>query len=129
MEKRVVTHETRERMGGRSRSSWWLIAKNGGGSLEVLTLEGGEMLPVFSGEGEAELFLWLKQAREDGWELHESSAEELASVLCGPCSRARLVALDPSVEMLGVGATELVSLSRSTFLGRVLSERGPLPGV
>jgi hypothetical protein len=123
----VLTHETHVRTGSPSRSSWWLIAKNGGGSLEVLTLDGGEMLPVFSGEGEAELFLWLKQAREHGWEIHESSAGELVSVLCGSCSGARLVALDPSVEMLGVGVTELVSLSRRTFLGWVLSDSRRLP--
>jgi len=96
----VLTEEVYKSSDRLSRSSWWLVAKNDGGSLEVLTLDGGNTLPVFSGEGETRLFLWLKQAHEHGWEVRKSSAGELASVLCGPCSHARLVALDPSMEIL-----------------------------
>jgi hypothetical protein len=105
---------------GLLRSSWWLVARNDG-PLEVLTLDGGDTLPVFSGEGEAELFLWLREAREFGWEVHESSAEELVSVLFGSCSRAGLVALDPSTEILDNRIAESPGLSREDFLEWIVS--------
>ena len=91
----MLTEEAYKSSSSLSRSSWWLVAKNEGGPLEVLTLDGGDTLPVFSGEEEAELFLWLREAREYGWEVRESSAGELSSLLCGPCSGATFVALDP----------------------------------
>lgn len=101
------------------RSSWWLVVRDDDGSFEVLTLDGGDTLPVFSGEGEAKLFSWLRQAR--GWEIHEVSAEDLVSVLSGPYSRVGLVALDPSVEILdGWGARTLGS-SREDFVEWVVS--------
>src|SRR5687767_9834819 len=37
---------------------------------------------------EAEMYLWLKKACEDGWEARRCSSEELKSVLYGPCSGA-----------------------------------------
>jgi hypothetical protein len=97
-----------------SRSSWWLVARNDDGALEVFTLGGGDTLPVFSGEGEAELFLWLREAH--GWKAHESSAEELVFVLSGPSSRAGLVALDPSVDIFDGRAAGSLGLSREDFL-------------
>ena len=106
---------------GMLRSSWWLVARNDDGPLEVLTLDGGDTLPVFSGEGEAELFLWLREAREYGWEVHESSAEELVSLLSGPCSRAGVVALDPSAEILDDQVAESPGLSREAFLEWIVS--------
>ena len=99
-----------------SRSSWWLVAKNVDGLLEVLTLDGGGTLPVFSEEGEAELFSWLREAREHGWKVHEVSAEELASVLWGHCPGVELVALDPSIKIFEGENTELLGLSRKDFL-------------
>jgi hypothetical protein len=91
------------------RSSWWLVVREDDGTVEVLTLDGGDTLPVFSGE----------QAR--GWEVHEVSAEDLVSVLSGPYSRVGLVALDPSVEILdGWGARTLGS-SREDFVEWVVS--------
>jgi hypothetical protein len=107
--------------GGLTRSSWWLVARNGEGPLEVFTLDGGDTLPVFSGEGEAGLFLWLREEREDGWELHESSAEELVFVLSGPCSRVGLVDLDPSSEIFDGRAAESPGLSREDFLEWIVS--------
>ena len=99
------------------RSSWWLLVRDNDGSFEVLTLDGGDTLPVFSEEGE--LFSWLRQAR--GWEIHEVSAEDLVSVLCGSYSRVSLVALDPSVEIFdGLGAVSLGS-SREDFVEWVVS--------
>jgi hypothetical protein len=107
--------------GGVSRSSWWLIARNDEGPLEVFTLDGGNALPVFSGEGEAGLFLWLREECEHGWELHESSAEELVFVLSGPCSRVGLVALDLSSEIFDDQDAEPLGLSREDFLEWIVS--------
>jgi hypothetical protein len=111
-----------KRTSGPTRSSWWLVARNGDGTAEVLTLDGGDTLPVFSGKGEAEMFLWLRGAREYGWEAHERSAEELLFVLSGPCSRAGLVALDPSTEIFDGHVEEpLLGLSREDFLEWIVS--------
>lgn len=103
------------------RSSWWLVVREDDGTVEVLTLDGGDTLPDFSGEGEAELFLWLRDARGYGWGVHESSAEELVSVLSGPCSRAGFVALDPSVEIFDYQVAESLGLSREDFLEWIVS--------
>ena len=104
-----------------SRSSWWLVVRHEDGPLEVFTLDDGDTLPVFSGEGEAGLFLWLREEGENGWEVHESSAEELVFVLSGPCSRAGLVALDPSSEIFDGQAAEPPGLSREDFLKWIVS--------
>ena len=73
----------------RPLSSWWLLSKRGVCRTEVLTVgcDGGQALPVFSGDGEAELFAWLGGAFEDGWRPREASVGELISTLCGPCAR------------------------------------------
>ena len=122
-EKRVLTEQRRAYRwsGGIARSSWWLVARNGDGPLEVFTLDGGDTLPVFSGEGEAELFLWLREERQHGWEVHQSSAEELVFVLSGPCSHAGLVALDPSAEIFDGQAAEFPGLGREEFLEWIVS--------
>ena len=54
--------------GRRPASRWWLLAKDGGSGLEVLVVVHSDerALPVFSGEGEAEMFVWLGGAFEDG---------------------------------------------------------------
>jgi hypothetical protein len=122
-ERRVLTDQRKAYRwsGGVSRSSWWLIARNDEGPLEVFTLDGGDTLPVFSGEGEAGLFLWLREECEHGWEVHESSAEELVFVLSGPCSRVGLVALDLSSEIFEDQAAEPLGLSREDFLEWIVS--------
>jgi hypothetical protein len=107
--------------GGLSRSSWWLVARNDEGPLEVFTLDGGDTLPVFSGDGEAELFLWLRGEREHGWEVHQSSGEELVFVLSGTCSRAGLVVLDPSAEIFDGQAVKFPGLGREEFLEWIVS--------
>lgn len=123
-EKRVFTEQRRayKWSGGLSRSSWWLVARNDGGPTEVLTLDDGDTLPVFSGEGEAELFLWLRGEDQRGWGVHQSSAEELVFVLSGPLSHAGLVALDPSTEIFDGRDTELPGLGREVFLEWVVSK-------
>jgi hypothetical protein len=118
----MLTEERKayRRSSGLLRSSWWLVARDDG-PFEVLTLDGGDTLPDFSGEGEAELFLWLRDARGYGWGVHESSVEELVSVLSGPCSRAGFVALDSSVEIFDYQVAESLGLSREDFLEWIVS--------
>lgn len=130
-EREVLTEVTLDSSDVVLRSSWWLVAKNGGDPLEVFALDAGDTLPVFSGEGEAELFLWLREAHEHGWEVRESSCGELVSVLSGPCSQARIVALDPSTEVLDGRAAGRSGLSREDFLGWMISgsRRTPDTGI
>ena len=95
----------------------WLIAEQRCNGLEVFTI-GTDVLPVFSFEEEAQMFLGLGHAI-DGWQVRETTYGELISVLYGPCREVEHVALDPVP-----GLVELVSLDRSAFI-RALLEREP----
>ncbi len=101
----------------RPGSRWWLLSKRGVCQTEVLTMscDGVRALPVFSGEGEADLFAWLGGAFEDDWRVRESSVGELISTIYGPCAHVRAVTLDPSPEMTRE-AIGLVSMSPRRFL-------------
>jgi hypothetical protein len=79
-----------------------------------------QALPVFSGEGEAKMFVWLEGAFEDGWQVRETSSGELVSILYGPCAGVGRVALDPSPEMVRINAVSLVSVTRERFLSWIL---------
>jgi hypothetical protein len=109
--------------------SYWLIAEKRNNRLEVLTTRTGgeqEMLPVFSSEEEAEIFLRFGGVT-GGWRARGSSAGELVSVLSGPCAGVKKVALDPSPEMIVEGTVGLVSLLRESFMGQIMARRsGPL---
>jgi hypothetical protein len=109
--------------GIRRRPRWWLIAKNGSGRVKFLTMDrdGGEILPVFGHEEEAEMFLHLGGYGDDGWCARESSTGEIVSVLYGPCSGAEGVALDPLPGMMAGETLALVRLGRKRFSGWLLS--------
>jgi hypothetical protein len=110
-------------------SAYWLIARNENGRLEVLPtgLAGGEeVMPVFSHEEEAKMFLRLWKVEFDAWQVRESTAGELISVLYGPCASVEHVALDPLPEMLVERTVGFVSLSRERFVDLVLSRKRPL---
>lgn len=110
-------------------SAYWLIARNENGRLEVLAtgLAGGEeAMPVFSHEEEAKMFLRLWEVEFDAWQVRESTAGELISVLYGPCTSVEHVALDPLPEMLVERTVGLVSLSRERFVDLVLSRKRSL---
>jgi hypothetical protein len=96
-----------------------MIAKQRCNGLEVFTI-GTNVLPVFSFEEEAQIFLGLGHAA-DGWQVRETTRGELVSVLYGPCRRIAHISLDPMP-----GMVELVSLSRKAFVGALL-ESGPTP--
>jgi hypothetical protein len=101
---------------------YWVIAKDGFGQLEVLTvdLDGtGEALPVFSFEEEAEMFLWL-QTTEDGREVRETTPEQLVSILYGPCADVGRVMLDPLPEIGARMQNSLLGMDRYDFVESVL---------
>ena len=100
----------------------WMIARAGEGRLEPLCVRAGlwKVLPVFSFEEEAEMFLHLGGYADSGWRTRESCAGELVSVLCGPCIEVEGVALDPLPEMLEDGTLELVEVGRRRFVGKLL---------
>ena len=105
---------------------YWLIAKIENGRIEVLTLDrdGEELLPVFSHEEEAEMFLQLAGCC-DGWRVSERGAGDLLSVLYGSWSDVKDVALDPLPEMVAEGTVGLVSLPRERFIERITARRRP----
>lgn len=119
------THPAGRPPGRSPRSTYWLIARDRNGRVEVLTIEcGGEQaLPVFSFEEEAELFLGLGGVGH-GWWVRESGAGEIVSVLYGPCAGVRSVALDPLPEMVAEEAVGLVSLSRKRFVEHLVGSGG-----
>ena len=100
----------------RNPDFWLLVAEEDG---RVLTVGGDRAPAVFSGEGEAELFLHL-EVGGDGRRIIRTSPRELASLLCGPSfAGARRVALDPSPEMLaGELPVSLISVGKHRFLER-----------
>jgi hypothetical protein len=89
--------------------------------MEMLMLDynGEQALPVFSGVGEAEMFIWLGGAFEGGWRVRETSAGELVSILYGPCAGVGRVALDPLPEM-AAETIRLVSVSRERFVNWIV---------
>ena len=96
----------------------WLITRNENGQLKFLTLSltgGEEVLPVFSFEEEAEMFLSLGQVGFDRWQARQSTVGELISELYRSCADVKRVALDPSPEMHIERMVGLVSLSREHF--------------
>jgi hypothetical protein len=100
----------------------WMIARAGEGRLEPLCVRAGlsKVLPVFSFEEEAEMFLHLGGYESSGWRARESCAGELVSVLLGPCLDVGGVALDPLPEMLEDGTIGLVEVGRRRFVGQLL---------
>jgi hypothetical protein len=87
----------------------------------MMACSGEQALPVFSGEHEAEMFVWLEGAFERDWRVRETSSGELVSILYGPCAGVGRVALDPSPEMVGIGSVSLVSVTRERFLSWILN--------
>jgi hypothetical protein len=119
----------RESGSARRATSWWLIVSHESNVMEVMALrlaDGAEVLPVFSFEEEAKLFLRL--GVPDGrWLVRETAAGELASLLLGPLSGVDRVALDPLPGKLGGLLVALLSIRRREFVARLLIDRGKPP--
>jgi hypothetical protein len=104
---------------------YWLIEKREAGRTEMLTIgldEDREMLPVFSYEEEARLFLCLRGLGE-GWDVRETVARDLLLSLFDPHVNAEWIALDPIPELGGEALTGIVSVSRQSFVDRHANER------
>jgi hypothetical protein len=102
-------------------STFWLVVRRQNRQLKVLLVScsGEQALPVFSGEGEAEMFLWLGGAFEDYWQVRDTSAGELVSILYGPCAGVGRVALDPLPGIV-TETIRLVSVSRERFVNWIV---------
>lgn len=103
------------------RNSYWLIAKHSRGRWEVLTThlgDGQRVLPVFSFAEEANLYLC--HVARSSWQLRQTRAGELASLLYGPCREVELVALDPISNVETDVMNRLVSLERERFVDFLL---------
>jgi hypothetical protein len=111
----------------KARRWHWLIVKDRTSGMDVLTIDlgsGQEALAVFGFEEEARMFLELRPtAAGEGWRVRQTSAGELVSVLYGPCSGARRVALDPLPGVLeGAKSIGLFAIERNGFLRMLLGE-------
>jgi hypothetical protein len=110
------------------RRPLWLIANHENGRMGVFTLgpdDDEETLPVFSFEEEAETFLRLGETGT-GWRARETTAGELFSLLHGPCSGVKRVALDPLPVVDGEMVFDLAGWGRRDFL-RDFVEATPAP--
>ena len=98
------------------RSPYWLLAKRRRDRLEVLTTslaDGRRVLPVFSFEEEAKLY--LRPSIRGRWRVRQTGPGELVSLLCGLCKEVELVALDQMSDLETDVMSRLVSLERDRF--------------
>lgn len=111
---------------GASDARFWLIAGRENGRMEALTLDfdgDAGVLPVFSSEEEAVLFLRLEATADAGWRVVGTTASDLVSVLLS--LSAERVALDPlPTDVGGEAMVRLVSLGRERFLISLGSDLG-----
>ena len=114
--------------GTKARRWHWLIVKDCISGMEVLTVDLGdeEALVLFGFEEEARMYLELRPAASaEGWRARRTSAGELVSVLYGPRSGTRRVALDPLPGALEGGKSiGLLAIDRNGFLRMLLGD-GP----
>jgi hypothetical protein len=104
-----------------SRNPYWLLAKRRWGRLEVLTTsvaDGRRVLPVFSFEEEANLYLRL--GIRGSWQVRQTGGGELLSLLYCLCNKVELVALDPMSDVEIDVMDRLVSLKRERFMDVLL---------
>jgi hypothetical protein len=106
-----------------ARRSFWLIAAQTHGRIEVLTLDACDemVLPIFSFQEECELFLRLEATGADWWP-RETTTGELVSLLLGLCARVDKVALDPLPGIWEREIVGLVSTDRRCFVRHLLGE-------
>jgi hypothetical protein len=104
------------------RNPYWLVAKRRRGRLEVLTTkglaDGRRVLPVFSFEEEANVY--LRHGIRGSWQLRQTQAGELVSLLYSLCGKVDLVALDPISDAETEVMNRLVSLERARFVDLLL---------
>ena len=89
--------------------------------MELLTTslaDGQRVLPVFSFEEEAKLYLHL--GIPGGWRVRQTEGGELLSLLYCLCNKVDLVALDPMSAVETNVMDRLVSLERERFMDILL---------
>jgi hypothetical protein len=102
---------------------YWLVVKHHGLRTSVFTIElpsGAKVLPVFGHAEEAEIF--LQALGGSGWQIRETGAGELVSVLFDRYANIRKIALDPLAPVAGAEVLlNLVSLGREDFVEHLTS--------
>lgn len=97
--------------GGRSVPLRYLISRLENNRLRVLTLAAGETLPVFGTRQAAHDFL-RDGGFGGGWQIRESTAGELISLLMGHLADVEIIALDPRPDLALSGARPEVTNKR-----------------
>jgi hypothetical protein len=106
------------------RRPFWLIVKQENDQVGVLNLDPGrEVLPVFSYEEEAEIFLWLGRPKTMDWQARKITTGGLASLLGEPFADVRKVALDPLPTIGGKTIVDLMNLEREDFVRNLIGEQ------
>jgi hypothetical protein len=103
------------------RTPYWLLVKRRRGRLEVLMTslaDGRRVLPVFSFEEEANLY--LRRGIRGSWQVRQTEGGELLSLLYCLCNMVELVALDPMSAVETDVMDRLVSLERERFMDVLL---------
>jgi hypothetical protein len=96
--------------------AFWVVLEGGTWTspLTVSSLEGREAIALFSGEEEAMMFCHFSRRGAKG-SVRVTSAGGVLSLLYGPWSVARHVALDPFPKVLRGGLLGLLTLDRERF--------------
>ncbi len=121
MSKALQPLKSSSHQSGQRGSSYWLISKRRRGRVDIWTMgvaDGRNVLPVFSFEEEAALFLSL--GVQGSWQVRRVGAGELVSLLYGPCRGVELVALDPVSDVEAALVNRCVSLTRKRFVDVLL---------
>jgi hypothetical protein len=100
----------------------YLIARLENNRLRVLTLAAGETLPVFGTRRAAHDFL-RDGGFGGGWQVRESTAGELISLLMGHLADVEIIALDPRSDLALSGASPK-GTSKRDFITALMG--GPL---
>jgi hypothetical protein len=118
-----------QKVDGAPRRAYWLITRHAASRMDVFTTHlcgDGKALAMFGFQEEAQMVLdLLPAASREGWRVRQTSVGELVSVLYGPCSDTKKVALDPVPEVGRKGLVGPLSMHRNEFLRFLLGEDGP----
>jgi hypothetical protein len=106
--------------------AFWVVLEGGTWTspFTVLSPEGKEAIALFSGEEEAVMFCHFSQKGTKG-SIRVTTADGVLSLLYGPWSVARHVALDPFPEVLRGGQFGLLTLDRERFVKSFAGGAGP----
>ena len=127
MNKALQPLKSSSRQSGQRGSSYWLVSRRGRGRVDVWTMrvaDGRCVLPVFSFEEEATLFLSL--GVQGSWQVRRVGPGELVSLLYGLCRGVELVALDPVSDVEAAVVNRCVSLTRKRFVDVLLRKGTPV---